>query len=243
MDGVCLMAKITIGWAPLIYDCTKGLALFIKKPESVYDTHIKEGEYKYKQCPATNSLTKNTFIVRSPFDANFVVDVDSHTLELIPPFVQPNDFFNMRKGQYGPNDQPLMSLNFHQIVLTEHEKVEATITAPWFEEAQNDFRVIPGRFMISDWWRPLDFAMQLRTRKQVVKIKRDEPLFYITISTKDPDDIAVMREVRLTEELKSFLNIATDSKYYQPRCPLKTLYGAFKHYIKRGHRPKLEFID
>lgn len=237
------MSKITLGWAPYLYDCTRGLEFFVKKPESVYTTHMKENGHKYKQCPATTNIARNTFIVRSPFDAAFIVDADKQTLEFVPGHEQPFEFFNMRKGQYGPEDQPIMSLNFHQILVTEHENVEASITGPWFEESQNNFRVVPGRLMISDWWRAIDFAIQLKSRQQLVKIKKDDPLFYITISTKDPDDVAIIRELKFTDELRKCLDATVDSKFYQPRCPLKNLYSAFKQYTARKHRPKLEFID
>lgn len=138
------MSKITVGWSPYLEsDYQKGLAFFANKPINLYDTHMKQGSHRYKLCPATKDLAYNTFIVRSPFDAHFILDADKKTIEFISPYIQPIDFY-------------------------------------------------------------------------------------------------FMREVKLTNDLKSIITSAKDAKYYQPRCPLKTLYGLFNKYKKK---PKLEFID
>lgn len=235
------MSKITVGWSPYLEsDYQKGLAFFANKPINLYDTHMKQGSHRYKLCPATKDLAYNTFIVRSPFDAHFILDADKKTIEFISPYIQPVDFYFMREGQYSDTDQPIMSIHYHQIFVTENKNVEMTVTAPWFEETQQDFRVVPGRFKISDWWRPLDFAIQLKHRRQEIRIKKNDPLCYLTFVTGDPSDKVNMREVKLTNDLKSIITSAKDAKYYQPRCPLKTLYGLFNKYKKK---PKLEFID
>jgi hypothetical protein len=235
------MSRILVGWAPYLEtDYQKGLAFFAEKPISLYDTHIKSGNHKYKLCPANKDLTRNTFVVRSPFNAHFIVDADKRTIEFVQPNVQPFDFFHMRAGEYSDTDQPIMSINYHQIFVTENKDVEMTMTAPWFEETHHDFRVIPGRFKISDWWRPVDFAIQLKQRRQEIVIKRGDPLFYLTFVTKDPTDIVKIKEVKLTEGLKDILASATGAKHYQARCPLKTLYGVFSKYKRK---PTLEFLE
>jgi len=234
MVGIRMMSKVTVGWAPYLEsDYQKGLAFLASKPISVYETHMKAGNHRYKLCPATRDLALNTFIVRSPFDAHFIVDADKKTIQFIEPYVQPFEFYHMRKGEYSDTDQPIMSINYHQVFVTEDKNVEMTVTAPWFEETQQDFRVVPGRFKISDWWRPLDFAIQLKERRQEVRIKKDDPLFYLTFITGDPSDVVVIKDVDLNDDLKSILASATDAKHYQPRCPMKTLYGIFNRYKRK----------
>lgn len=235
------MSKIEVGWAPLLTeDYAKGLALLVTKPESLFNTHMKSGDYRYKLCPATQDIARNTFVVKSPFDAHFILDADKRNIEFIDPHIQSMDFFNMRANQYSETDEPLMSINFYQLFFTEEKDIEATITAPWFELNHHNFRVVPGRFKISDWWRPLDFAIQLPNRKHEVKINRGDVLFYISFSSRDPSDVVTLREMKVTKELDEFIFATTGAKNYQPRCPLKTLYGLFNRYKKK---PRLEFID
>lgn len=238
------MAKIVLGWAPYNTDSSNGLLYLFSKPENVYNKHIKDGEYKHKQCPATIELTRKTFVIESPFDAHFILDADKRTLELIPPCNLPEKFFHIRKGQYGDKDFPVVSMNFYQLFVTEDKDVSITITSPWFEESVNPaFRVVPGRFSISDWWRPLDFAMQLHNRRQEVKIKKGDPLYYVDVHTKNPEDSVIIKEIELDPPLVTFIQGALDYKFFRPMCPLKTLYGAFNQYTKRKHRPKLKFLE
>ena len=235
------MSKIKVGWAPLFNDTySKGLALLVTKPENLFDTHLKEGDHRYKLCPATQDLARNTFVIRSPFDAHFILDADQRQIEFIEPHVQSMDFYNMRSHQYSDKDEPIMSINFHQLFVTEHKDIELTMTAPWFENSHQSFRVVPGRFKISDWWRPIDFAIQLPNRRHEVKIKQGDPLFYITFSSRNPSDIVVLHELKITKELDDFIYATTGAKHYQPRCPLKTLYGLFNKFNKK---PRLHYID
>lgn len=235
------MSNKIVGWAPLLEETySKGLALFITKPISLFDTHIKKGNHRYKLCPASQDLSRNTFVIKSPFDCHFILDADKKSLEMFEPHIQSMDFYNMRSHQYGLDDEPIMSINFFQLFLTEDEGVEMTVTAPWFENVHNNFRVVPGRFMISDWWRPLDFAIQLPERRSEVRIKSGEPLFYVTFSTKDPSDVIHLKEIKVTKELDDFIHVTTGAKNYQPRCPLRSLYYYFRKFKKK---PRLEFIE
>jgi hypothetical protein len=235
------MSKITVGWAPLLNGVySKGLTLLVTKPQNLFETHIKNGSHRHKLCPATLDLSRNTFVIRSPFDAHFILDADKRNIEFIEPHVQSMDFYNMRSHQYSETDEPIMSINFYQIFFTEEKDIEATVTAPWFEKNYHSFRVIPGRFKISDWWRPLDFAIQLPERRHEVIIKEGDPLFYITFSSRDPSDVFVLKELEITKELDDFINVTTGVKNYRPRCPLKNLYRLFNRY---KHKPSLKFLD
>lgn len=235
------MAKVTVGWAPYLdTEYAKGLAFFITKPLSVFDSKMRTGGHRYRLCPATRDLARNTFVVTAPFDAHFYLNADLRTIEFIGTNKQAFDFFNMRANQYGPADQPLMSINYYQLFVTEHEHVDMTMTAPWFEESTANFKIVPGRFNIGKWWRPLDVAMQLSNRQQEIKIKRGDVLFYVTFSTGNPDDIITLKEIQVTKDLQDFCNLATGVKHYQPKCPLKTLYGWFKQFKRK---PRLRFLE
>lgn len=235
------MSKIIVGWAPYLdTEYAKGLALFVTKPLSVFDSRMRAGNHRYKLCPATRDLARNTFIITAPFDAHFFLDADKRTIEFAGTSKQSFEFFNMRAEQYGTTDQPIMSINYFQLFVSQHENVELTMTAPWFEDGAAAFKIVPGRFNIGKWWRPLDVAMQLSGRQQEVKIKQGDVLFYVSFSTGNPDDVIELKEISVTKELQDFCNLSTGVKHYQPQCPFKTLYGLFKNYKKK---PSLEFID
>jgi len=238
------MAKKVIGWTPNVPAGCAGLEFLLEKPESVFSRHMKNTEYRYKQCPSTLELARNTFVVVSPFDGHFKVNADTQQLEIFPPYFLPQEFFHMRPGQYGPNDPPLMSLNMHQLFITEEEGVEVVVTAPWFERnASSQFVISPGRVDISKWWRPLDCAFQLFEREQEVRICRGDPLFYISVRTGDPSDVVVVKEIKFTPELELYIKRNTDVKHFTPQCPLKSLYSMATRQIKLGKRPKLEFLE
>lgn len=236
------MAKKVIGWSPYVPAACVGIEFLMEKPQSVFSKYMKDTEYRYKYCPSTLELARNTFVVTAPCDLHFIVNADTQQLELIGNVSLPPAFFFMRPGQYGPNDPPLMSLDMHQLFLTEEKGIEIVVTAPWFERnASSQFIISPGRVDISRWWRPLDCAFQLFDRVQEVKISKGDALFYINVRTGDQSDVVVLKDIRVTPELERYIQKCTDLKHFQKACPLKTLYGMAANRMHK--RPKLEFLE
>lgn len=238
------MAKITVGWCPIIDPKLAGVELFMEKPESVFKAHMKDTEYKYRLCPATVEVARNTFVIRAPFDLHFKMRNDVRKIEIFGPTLPPEDFFYIRSDQYGENDTPLMSLYAHQLLMSEDKDVNILVTSPWFEVNTNtQFRIIPGRMNISKWWRALDLVFQLNEMDQEVFIKAGDPLIYVNFYTNDPDDVIVIKEVKLTEKLRIYVRMLTDAKFFQAKCPLNKLYNLANKFKSLGKRPKLEFLE
>ena len=238
------MAKITVGWCPIIDPKLAGVELFMEKPESVFKTHMKDSGYKYKLCPATVEVARNTFIVNAPFDLHFKMRSELKQIELFGPTLPPEEFFYIRSDQHGETDTPLMSIYSHQLLLAEDNNVNIMVTSPWFEMNTNtQFKIIPGRMNISKWWRALDFAFQLNTMDQEVIIKAGEPLFYVNFYTDNPDDVVVIKEIQLTTELRTYVRMLTDSKFFQAKCPLNKLYSLAQRFKSMKKRPKLVYLE
>lgn len=235
------MADITVGWCPI--DAELGLLQLIEEPQSLYDKYLKGTKYRHLNCPATMDIYKNTFVVTSPFDCFFELDIENRQLHLFNKSKNfSEDFFHMREGEYGEKDDPLMSLKYHLLFMAEEDDIEMMMTAPYFEPKQNKLRIIPGKMNISKWWRPTDLAFQLNSRKESIKIKRGDPLFYVTFIPKTTGSFINLKEVELTKELKDYIESTVNMKWFAPRCPLSKLYSIADKFRKKGKRPKLKFL-
>jgi len=236
------MADITIGWCPMYVDL--GLLQLIEQPKSLYDKYLKNTKYNHLKCPATMDIYKNTFVVASPFDCFFETDLENKQIHLFSKSKNiPHDFFHLREGEYGQDDDPLMSLAFQLLFMSEENDIEMIVTSPYFESQQSNLRVIPGRMNISKWWRPTDLAFQLENKKEKIKIKRGDPLFYVTFIPKTSGDFIKLKEVELTQELQDYVSSTVNMKWFAPRCPLSKLYSIADKFRKKGKRPKLKFLQ
>ena len=237
--------KVTVGWCHWNTDSSIGIEMLVDDPlQSLYSRDLKGHKYKYAECPSSNEIFKNTYVLSSPFDAYFEVDLETKQINLFSKHTNmPREFFHLREDEYGEADEPIFSLNFHMLFVTEDLGVDLRVTSPHFElPGVSPLIIIPGRVNISDWWRPTDLAFQLSSKKEVVRIKKGDPLLYVNFSTSTPEDIIELKEIELTQTLKDYVMSTTKMKWYHPRCPLSKLYSISRAFTKKGKRPKLKFL-
>mgnify|MGYP001201945346 FL=1 len=236
-------AKV-VGWCPW-FDYSTGLEMLVEPMESLFDKHMKGHRYNYNKCPSVNNVFKNTYVLTSPFDAHFELDLENNHIHLFHQSKDiPADFFHLREDEYGEKDDPIMSINFRMLFATEDNGIDLMVTSPYFEPLGSaPLRIIPGRIHISDWWRPTEIAFQASSKKEIIKIKRGDPLLYATFSTVVPEDVIELKEIELTTELTDYVYSSVRFKWYHPRCPLSKLYKFSRIFTKKGKRPKLKFIE
>jgi hypothetical protein len=121
------------------------------------------------------------YLIRAPIDIEIKYDAEGKCFfaaPQAPEFLKAN--VNSRLEQIGPNDPPLISLNFFYLFIAEEKcAIELLPVTHHDTKIASKIRLIQGTFDISKWFRPIDFAFELLNPNEILYIKRGDPLFYV----------------------------------------------------------------
>jgi hypothetical protein len=179
------------------------------------------------QCHAFQESIKNTFILRSPFDAVFGIDEE---LGIIPIGQDIKNLSNMEfivKKQSSVIDAHTIAIRGNWIFWSE-DSLQITTSNPQYHNKTYDGYYIGGSFDIGKWFRPVEGAIQLNNNVNAVAIKRHDPLAYIKFNTNEP---VQLKRFYLTQELEELHWACVHYKRHEPKRTLSYLYDKF---TKRG---------
>jgi hypothetical protein len=155
-------------------------------------------------CPAFSELTKNTFVHRAPVDTNVKLDFERKRATY---FAAGQPEQNIYKVPLEFKRPP--SLKHHNLIqytwpilfFSEEDSMMATLTAPYFEKttSQDYGAIVPGRFDIGKWFRPMNAEFQLWPGVNELHIPANEALFYVHLET---DKKIVFKRFIMTREIE-----------------------------------------
>lgn len=212
--------------------------------------HIVEDRNKnvlFLKCPSITSLYKNTFVVRCPFDLTVTVASDPEGKKFIhvtnPDSNFTEDFIVDRKEDENSVFK-MMSLSISYLFYAK-ESVELEVYPPVLSnhhsETLRNISVICGKFDISKWIRPTDYAFEIIDDFKPLTFKRGDPLFYIKFNTdkhvnliRTPIDPEVENLIQSEVLLKNQFPGNSLKKNYEFAKPLLSLYNKFL--FKKTHK-------
>lgn len=181
-----------------------------KNIENNYDTWYK--------CRGYMELSKNTYVLRSPFDINArIVDGKFYSE------------YNEDSLKYLSIKDESM-LNQHTINLSANwifwcdEDITITTINPYLEKFKFDGFYVPGSFNINKWFRPVESAFQLINNENKFIIKKGDPLIYIKFNT---DKKVILNKFKFNYNLHESVYKCTKYKVEDPWRSLSFLYRMF----------------
>ena len=230
-------SETVIYWAPAYsardaYDTNH----LYTEPKSLYEEMVakkaplKDNALDFLRCPATSDLMKHTFVVRAPVDTHVALNFDSRRTKDLN---TNSAYENTHKVKLEFVHQPtLLNHNLvnysHPIVFfSEEETMIATLTAPYFEKVSSyeSGVIVPGRFDIAKWFRPMNMEFQLWTGVDTLKISAGEALCYLHFDT---DKKIVLKRFVTNNEIEkliaSFIKVSPFKKFAR----LSERYKMFK---------------
>jgi hypothetical protein len=219
----------TIYWSPFAQeDKYPSVQLIYETPDPLLTDLIPRRNKQangdnWFQCHAFQATVKNTFILRSPFDANFAVDED---LGILPIDQTVKNLTNM---EFIAKKQPSV-IGAHTIAIRgiwmfwSDTPLEITTMNPQYHKSPIDGYYVGGSFNIGKWFRPVEAAIQLNNGVNTVSIKRHDPLAYIKFHTDEPVEL---KRFYLTKELEELHWACVHYKRYEPKRGLPYLYDKF----------------
>lgn len=195
--------------------------LMYDDPEPVISSYNHYGEDRkkaLKRCPAFTDKTKNTFIIRSPFD--FDIDIVNGQATN-----KSGNLGVMQQAFTKDGENALVQLHMNYYFFSE-EDLEITIAAPFFNKAEHlqYGAIVPGTFNISKWFRAINLEFNIWEGVNSLKIKKNEPLAYISFNAKNKIEF---KRFNMTQSLHSASLACSTGAAWEPNISLAERYSRF----------------
>jgi hypothetical protein len=202
-----------------------------KEPESVLNIfYSKDIADKNNQnlslnyCPSFNNSLNNVYAIRSLYDYEFKIENSSVTTNLY------NQEFFDDHVLIRSIEKKFFTFYNQYVFFTEEETLDMyAYQYPFFEENNITERciIIPGKFDIGKWFRPLEFPFILKNNFNEFKVENDEILYYIKFDTNKKIKFT---QFKYTEKIDSLIMDDTQmSSGLKPRLkPISWWYENFK---------------
>jgi hypothetical protein len=204
-----------------------------QEPKHLYPLLLAErAGAKYLKCPAFSKNLQNTFVVTSPFDLTFTFDAEKRTV-CTDRYGQTfyDDFVRDRAEETSTDNPILFSVALHYLFFSfDSVEMEQTDIPILNTASNNNIRIIPGKFNISKWLRPIDFAVEVIDPTKPVTLKAGDPIFCVTFTTKNNVPIKLTRVVDSEFFYKKAM-ACVSLKKMRPGLNLNECYEAAESFI------------
>lgn len=185
-----LIFKMKIGW------CCTALEAKICFPEPKRVTLGKDlstGGRGFLSCPAVRDYFSNTFVVTSPFSLRLRCDevAGSKIIRPVYPFTslsQPrvNEWVKVEpKSSWRSGDAVIIQIPSPYLFIADDPIFIRQDPVLLSTPSSFSWRLIPGRFNIYDWQRPLNWAFEWFPSAGDFIIKAGEPIYNISFDSPD----------------------------------------------------------
>jgi len=192
--------------------------------ESVYYDKSKNINKTNKRsffiCPAFKDYSQSSFVVKNPLHSKFLIQNNL-------PIPQTSSFINSRishEDSIYNNKCLVYGLSYY---FFSEESVSMTLTSPSFHKF--DYikygSLIPGRYDISSWFRPINLEFNLWDKVDFFEIKKDEPVAYFSFDT--TKKIRLIR-FSMNKELDRISKTCSSASSWEEKIPLLSRYERFK---------------
>lgn len=199
-----------------------------EEPVSIFSKFVKENtdiKNSVDVCPAFQLEHHNVFGLKSIYSYSFSVENDSVISKMYD-----EEFYHWHVAVRNFK-RKFFTFSQEVVFFTDEPSLEMTggIT-PYLENNNITDRctVIPGRFDIGKWYRPLEFAFFLKPQYNEFKINQDEIFQYIKFHTDKKINFVQFKQTEnLKEYLANLMNVRVNKKsvfsldYYYKKFNLK----------------------
>tara|TARA_R110000772_G_scaffold238342_1_gene350343 strand:- start:343 stop:1053 length:711 start_codon:yes stop_codon:yes gene_type:complete len=197
-------------WNMLFIEPQKLLNKVIDDIKNTDDDRLKD----MIRCPAFSNLGKNTFYVENPMTTEFDI-IDGE-------IKYKGDNFYYCSILKGKN---IFKYGLSYIFFSEDD-LELMMTSPHFSQTEhtNYARLVPGKFNIAKWFRPVNLEMLLYGDKSYFKMPEHEHMAYFTFLT---DDKVELKRFELNDTLLKISNTCSNVSDWWKNVPLINRYDRF----------------
>lgn len=203
----------TVGWCFSIAD---GVAALDKPEKLSLPKDRSPNKRGFLSCPAVRHSLTGIIVIRSPFSLHlkFKRTEDAFILTPVYPFtsIAParlSEYLRLEpKESWRSDSVPALQFPSPYLFISDDPMEVEQFSPSLIETTNMNWRVIPGRFNIYGWQRPLNWAIEWDTKCGDLIIKQGEPLYFLRFFNKSQQTIGNINlvNIELTEELKERLS-------------------------------------
>lgn len=230
--------SINIYWScPSDISDDRDWSILYSEPESLYNNLIKNSnksnmKTSFFKCPAFKNSSRNTFLIKNPtqshvyFENDHIIYNSKSSLKI--EVVRPESIINNMMIKY----------SFPLIFFSENS-LNMEITSPYFNKCNylNYGSIVPGKYDISKWYRPIQIEINLWENIKEFRIEKNEPLVYIKFDTEEKINFIQYSE---TDDLRKISNTCATVGSWNPGLSLRQRYSDFL--ISRTNKKVLKLI-
>jgi len=185
--------------------------------------HANQGDNFFK-CPAFLDAVKNTYSLNAPWDVDFAVTpagaiIDQSTRK---DGNLAHLYHIKNPSMYGAGTVNVFA---NWIMFSEEPVTIQTSPAYLHKSSITDTGFyVPGRYDISQWFRPIEAAFQLWPQANSLKCGLGEPMLYVNFLTNEPIEF---KRFYMTPEIHELSMACVKFKQYQTIKNLERLYAVF----------------
>jgi hypothetical protein len=189
-----------------------------------------ENPHDFFACPAFHLHSSNTFIVRSTVDAHVAIRPEGFAAldERSKLTGQLFSYMHATRKNYRT-----ILFDHRMLFFSERSVVLSTYPAYMHRtEVQTSLCYVPAAYDISKWLRPLQGTYEVLESVPSVRIRQDDPLYYVKFDTTEK---VRLRRFQTVPELQDITHGCVHYKLFRPRSSLDRVYSAFTQ-TKLHHR-------
>ena len=191
---------------PLInYEEPEELATLVNN----FDYTTENIRRNFKYCPAVKDMIKNVYRLKFPFDYNITfTDTD------IVSSVYDQEFFN-KMVLIRSVEKKHLSFNLTYLFVCE-ESLEIESSSCYFSDNEfvNKTMLVPGKFNIGKWIRPLDCAFFMKNGFDSLNVKRGDDYSYVKFNTNEKVEL---KKFYCTDTLLNLVSSNLKSRDYKSK--------------------------
>ena len=196
---------------------------------------IEDAQGHLFQCPSVKGIIKNDFIIKAPLDLTLTFS-ENNTINT-DRYGQ-NFYDKAINNRSTPNGVVIMTTVPNYIFFSKDDVEMSVLDLPIISsESSKNIKMIPGKYSISKWARPVNFTFTVVDKTQPVKLTAEDPIFAVRFHT--PDNIPVkMTRFELTQDTINNTFSMVNLKNYRQLLPLPKLYELAEgvmHALKRRY--------
>jgi hypothetical protein len=225
---------VEIFWTPFSANPTHNwINLAFSEPKPFYPILQKaRPSALYLKCPAVAESFKNDFVISSPVDLVITVDYENRVVTTDRYGDNFYDaFVENRVGQFEAPNPYLLSIPPKYLFYSNDDvELEVKDLPILTSKSSSNFKLIPGRFNIGKWHRPIDTGVECIDPSKPIELVRDDPLYAIRFITKNNVPVKLTRvdlDLALRKKVDAFISL----KNFLPKLKLKEMYELAENYL------------
>jgi hypothetical protein len=220
---------INVGWCTANTHCSE---LLYDAPEPVRIN---------VPCPVIGMWTTQTFLLRAPYDFDLHIQLSPQGPglgwgEKAPSAAIQDCFALTRPDTWRDPNKPQIMWRTDHLFLADEEVVMESCAPFYHYDQDNEGRrwpgvMIPSRWDIEKWVRPLAWTLEWQDLDRPISIRRGDPLSYVRFFTRKFDDTFRMKRLPYTEEMAKAVERGRRVNFIKKKIP-----GFAQRLL--GYRPK-----